>query len=96
MQASTGKILTEEEVKALDKDVQGDCHPIPADTKVDTIRKLQNADPESRKAALKSLARKKKIGAWYDVNHQRDARYAARRKKDKMAKKTRKQQRKKK
>lgn len=93
MQAQTGKILTEDEVKALSKHEQCDCHPLPGDTKVDTIRKLQNAATGDRKAALKSLGRKNNSGGWPGCTEKFVNKTEKRRKKDKMAKKSRKQQR---
>ena len=96
MHAKTGKILTGEEVSELPEEVQKAFHPLPTDTKVDTIRKLQNATPEDRKAALKSLGRKGRKNDWPGCNPDFVNRTEKRRKKDKMAKKTRKQQRKRK
>ena len=97
MQVSTGRILTEVEVNELDdKTLPADYYPIPVDTKVDTIRKLQNATPGDRKAALKSMQRKHKL---YNANPGDTQKFInkteKRRKKDKIAKASRRQQRKK-
>lgn len=64
MQASTGKIFTDAEVKEMDKAAQRDCLPIPDDIKVDTIRQLQKPmDASKRLSALKSLNRKRNKAA---------------------------------
>lgn len=61
MQASTGRIFTQEEVDKMDAAQKKDMHPLPADTKVDTIWKLQKPtlQQKQRAAALKALNRAK-------------------------------------
>ena len=58
MQASSGNLLSNEEYEKLDAQAKKDFHPIPDDTKVDTIHKLQKKmSTAARRAALKSLNR---------------------------------------
>jgi len=57
----TGQLATEAEVKAMNEADRKRYEPIPADTKLDTVRQLQKPtlEAKARQAALKSLNRAK-------------------------------------
>lgn len=59
MQERTGDLYSQEEFEAMSEQEQEGMHPIGADTKVDTIHKLQkNMMTSERRQALKALKRK--------------------------------------
>ena len=64
MHVETGKIITGEEYDQLTEALQKKHEPIPSETKLDTVRKLQMDLPsQARRSALKSLNRKKNKAA---------------------------------
>lgn len=65
------RLMSEKEMKELygEKEIREKCHPVPPETKVDSVHKLQgDITPQQRRGALKALNR----------NHRRAKRKAQR------------------
>lgn len=90
MQEKTGELLTQAQYEALSDEEKKLCHRIPEGTKDDTIEKLQKPIPQSvRRCALRKLNKVKARDRYVQVKQEK------RRVKNKMAKQSRRVNRKK-